>query len=117
MHPQRLLLLLAAVALALLGGQQASAFVLPPPPPASPQRLAAAPANKEVSGPSSTHPPTHPQAQPTHNTQQNTGPALLEAVGSTTLYRGDGKEAKFADLWKNEKRNGANILVFLRHFG
>jgi len=49
------------------------------------------------------------------------GEDLIEQVGESVLYRADGKEARFKDLWLpplgEEGKEGANVLIFLRHFG
>jgi len=49
------------------------------------------------------------------------GTALINEVGTSPLYRADGKEVQFKDLYLPPKgaegKEGANILIFLRHFG
>ncbi|GAB5037777.1 Hypothetical protein NocV09_10600070 [Nannochloropsis oceanica] len=49
------------------------------------------------------------------------GTKLITEVGASPLYRADGKEVQFKDLYLppkgSEGKEGANILIFLRHFG
>lgn len=49
------------------------------------------------------------------------GTSLIKEVGTSPLYRADGKEVQFKDVYLppkgSEGKEGANILIFLRHFG
>ncbi len=76
---------------------------------------------------SSVHPPFPLPPQPRSNFRLQATPKpvsgtnLINEVGTSPLYRADGKEVQFKDLYLppkgSEGKEGANILIFLRHFG
>lgn len=76
---------------------------------------------------SSGYPPFPTPTQPRGNFRLQatpkpvSGTKLITEVGASPLYRADGKEVQFKDLYLppkgSEGKEGANILIFLRHFG